>query len=892
MGDAEDVTQRALDRSMGLFTSFRSIVQDGIKSAAAMVRVPGSTVIDQRTTRTRDPTTQRINRAREADLKHLKVSELPAHLFDSGPSAQKEAIRRVLVALSEEDKGAPEEESGIEFRIMKQIEYHDAFRLKIQQDLADHILANYKDFMTGMQHIRATEVDLAWALKFCSEAKNSLKDLETNFKNPSLQVLKQYQQLQRLSWISFLASGAKELIEREKRLSNVVNSGDFSEAIVAIEEYAKVSGQDSVRRPESLKSMSGITLKIAKCRSKLEKQLLRALTALCDQYTDKKFQEILKAFEGLERIKNLEKESKAEVESIDSDFRSVFVKKLEKIAFLSLCKFSNELPDLSEADKLLEIDSSKSIRSIVLSVGPDNAVKAFIHVVRGFCTALRGFHLMTSVIVNVKTDCFAIEQLKTAFRSNKGYFWEKVQEVMNIMVESLRLTAGGAKADDVVLVLRSGYRLITIGDKFSSSEGSKSRRKLNEALLKKCKDYVENLVRVSFEFLLPSIRNDDWTLFPVTPDILMKELKITGGNSVTMIDYDADYLFEVFESGGDVFKSMETASVSESLSAEEIRISLGEGNDTLLDDAIITNSSMTVFRFFGIYSHVLKTLSPVRDDVYQCIVELVEFYAYSLFTCFGFNTAGLLDTRSHLKSRYPIMVKFLNDVRERITKGTFACGFFEGKTGFDDMDDPESSLVTLHPFVQKHLETEEGMYGVIERCAASEALAFVVKIARWSAPRISHMFSDEFYTRFSSFVTKMEKFCDEFSTHIFRNLVVDMWNAVAISSLISRGRINWNVSDDSASDTEYNEYVPIFVDKFKSFQERLKIFLSAASLPSSVLFRVVAEVLRYAMESLVDAYSKVSSCSFSGRAQMSGDLNQIVRKLEAISVVKYGLSQE
>jgi hypothetical protein len=441
-----------------------------------------------------------------------------------------------------------------------------------------------------------------------------------------------------------------------------------------------------------------------------------------------------------------------------------------------------------------------------------------------------------------------------------------------------------------------------------------SRQRLKEPINKKCREFFSSFHRESFEYLKPCLTNETWTPLQLPPTfkiIRLKELKFLASQSTTESIMDSDKVFSLFESGEELFHVQLTHHAEHDNFGEDSLPFLLKEDEELLgilsqeqveakNDSFefptLTNASMNVIRYVGRYGRVVRSLPPVQNDAFNALLELFEFYLYSLFTSFGLYTYSFYGrNQSQVPFRYPHLHKMVNLIRWKVQQGKFGAGVFEKEP------EPEAEtlinivssaappggtaapppLVRFDDGVMQKLNLESSMFGIVERTCAIQSLKFLARIYRWSVFQLSPHLKREKKIQLDKFANTCSLVAEEFSVYLMRNLATKLVPIRRITDDLIPNN-NWKLSELG---TSTSMYVDEFVKQFKLFDFRLKTSL-AHQTSTSMVKLIWRETIIFAFECLVDGYALVKKCNNEGRALMSLDLRSLVSALEAFVPLK------
>ena len=221
------------------------------------------------------------------------------------------------------------------------------------------------------------------------------------------------------------------------------------------------------------------------------------------------------------------------------------------------------------------------------------------------------------------------------------------------------------------------------------------------------------------------------------------------------------------------------------------------------------------------------------------------------------------------------------EVKDKKPKGLFATMKAKQRamqrTKHSDKGKKKPQVPVLVPLNSEvDLSARKGRYGLVERVAAVESLAFLVRVLNHSQKHIKGILPHEHRHRVTDLVTYGTSVSREFRRYMFRNLAPLVVPGEAV--LRQLRAVDWAV--DSIQ-TQSNEYVSLVLVEMKHSRAVVAAIPPLADHPSAR--QLWQETLEYVTEKLVQGLSRVERCTSEGRSWMMLDLRELKAGLEALT---------
>lgn len=299
----------------------------------------------------------------------------------------------------------------------------------------------------------------------------------------------------------------------------------------------------------------------------------------------------------------------------------------------------------------------------------------------------------------------------------------------------------------------------------------------------------------------------------------------------------------------------------------------------LLESAVFCESALTGFlRFTGSYLALMNWVPPTAICTFSNIYKLLDLYYYTVCTCFipVHFLARVLSSRVPSEIDCSTLLTMLKRIQKELGVGdrTISLGLddsmskitglsFLGLSG--SIAKIPSRYARLAPAV--HLNKEDDLFGICNRIVACKTLTFVLVVIRMCKSYIKlagvadHFIQSKMDT-YQCAITQLQE-C------MYASVSPTIGAAYRIPAMVSATSFELDCTAE-----EPNEYVYQILETCDTVWKKLSA-ISNGSIRSDVAKKLWSYMIRAIMESLVDGFSSVSSCTLQGRKQMDIDLFEL-----------------
>ena len=251
--------------------------------------------------------------------------------------------------------------------------------------------------------------------------------------------------------------------------------------------------------------------------------------------------------------------------------------------------------------------------------------------------------------------------------------WQDVQTKVRVLVLASNLSE--FSIDNFIRFLDIIHRLIQVGKEFSGADSET----LHESLQKQCLSYFKTYHTSRLDELKTHLENEGWALCPVKPSFTLKSLvefshlKPQRSPSKKMPGEDGSYFKRFWDSRTpfddalkdltgeeDILLDTDGDSDSDEDLSEEQKMEIRKENEGMNNNfaslkekswippppkqgICLGNTTLMMLRLVGRYSHLMKLLHPIADQILLGMKQLFDFY---LFTVHKFFSGDLPETET------------------------------------------------------------------------------------------------------------------------------------------------------------------------------------------------------------------------------------------------------
>eukprot|EP01133_Synstelium_polycarpum_P007473 gene7473-8744_t len=464
-----------------------------------------------------------------------------------------------------------------------------------------------------------------------------------------------------------------------------------------------------------------------------------------------------------------------------------------------------------------------------------------------------------------------IANITAGFESSSARIMDKIDSTFleNQVKHILGSCSPSFKIEEFLKVLESVNQFIDVGHEFSSDDASL----LKTAMHQQSHAYFENFHKKRIEDLRTMLENEMWNRMPLPNDFTVLSIQEFGGvmamtdnNTATgshswsatpMVgspllslnlgepkpvsfnpsDHDVPF-FNNFKQDGNPFSLKEGRKTLSEAAGDRIQggsattANNGEATSAAKTNSpLISSTTINVVRLFGKYLQMMKILKHLAYPIFTAISQLLEYYVYSVFIFFGECSNTNLFDQGHdsISNISPILKKTMLRLKQKFNPQPVT---------------PSSTTSSL---------------------LASSTHLFQSKLS--SSPMSLRSSVDN--TRLSPSPSPL-------------SLQSGGGNGNGSSEDV--GNVRWELRDVPTDSSPYTKQIFILFHGFAGHLD--EISKRTKSLPTKVWNLLWENTITYAMETLIEAFSRIRKCNNHGRTLMTMDLKALQSSLEQLTTIR------
>eukprot|EP01117_Protostelium_nocturnum_P007743 TRINITY_DN2771_c1_g3_i1.p1 TRINITY_DN2771_c1_g3~~TRINITY_DN2771_c1_g3_i1.p1 ORF type:complete len:978 (+),score=333.39 TRINITY_DN2771_c1_g3_i1:163-3096(+) len=761
----------------------------------------------------------------------------------------------------------------------------------INSKLSSKVMNNYNSFVQGMTQIHELGVDLQTSADVCKEGRKSLLNAKEELIQRVLVILAKNKKKQRYVQIMKQLMEVKRVITAENQFKEVLLSGDYPKAMDLCLECKNL-----INNCKHFKCVDQMTVNLTQNLKTLEKKMGGGLTEICRNFDANSYEKILIGFRmSGQSHRVLESSKKAYLETINSNTKDVL--------------FSHVMMSIDNASNGEDLKKMHFPALCGMMKSGDHFLMCLNTILEVLCDLMysqwsaiqwhekyQSLHPAPPSNEDPSDEQGEISrffwEIGTGLVEYKKGFWELMQRKVADILGAPAVKQ--FKIDDFLKVLDSVYKFMDIGEQFSCSES----HNLRTAIKIISKSYFESFHKQRIEDLSAMLENEMWQKVPLQKDFSIKEMKELklfrnppkigetsryrrANNPINFANGNQKnsniQVFIQFKTLGNPFSRQYKGTNQETYHEES---SDDDENDELKVDEveeeqtnklkpaknvvgetsgpIITTSTVNVARFFGKYAHMMKILEPICFEIFSGLVQIFEFYCYTVLVTFGSNN---IDSDEN-----PMVISA--KLRNAITtwkKAFVAPG--------EPVDPALGRKVVRIPQVNPILPINDpnSLYCLGERVVAVQSTLFLCDALQYLKPHLQTYLPVSYDNHFLHLFNEIDVI-PEFTRYMYRNLAIKSIKWEEIVQQIAN--TNFFVKDfENVLDS--NPYVGRIVKEWQNFDVKFKYINKTAGIPKKVQEEIYLQLSKVTMEQIVEGYSRVKKCDQPGRSLMSLDVTTL-----------------
>lgn len=570
-----------------------------------------------------------------------------------------------VVAKELSDLDYPWNLKAIEERIVEYSSVSEAINLQ----LSARVMQNYNDFVSGMQMVQSVETELSLIGVLIKNGRRKLQIHDQGILRGSMQITRQQRRRERLKELLSLLDDLQSVVEIHARLCESIDDDRFAEAIVQHSVLRDALASAEYRRfPGVVGLQQSMANNLTLVQQKLSDRL--RVSAVSADFDAEKYEEVLKAYSLLTTSDQAISVGKELLRHV-SEF-IVAVSRQCMLAFSS----RNESPDWHKRAQL---------RELCKSMDPAHVVACIVQLYEHLCNFLYrhqflcAWHLCRSqaaeeeLAPNEASFRELLRHVRTELVASKRNVWQSLQQQVSLVLMTLDFQYPALSEESFMQILHLTQLLMDEGDAFMADYQSVTKSELRRqwsapirnTLKTKANDYFQSLHFCTWAQLKAShIEQDSWQrlpvarnyrllraerLKPVLPKTEVKDqLKPRSADSNPFRNYKAEPLNASQGDHADDFFEASPANLGESPDDMDDHVLLQHWIDDrslgskpaagLLSNSnrspVVSASSVELAKVLERYCRMMGAIPSLALDIFQCVVQLMEFYVHCVLCLF------------------------------------------------------------------------------------------------------------------------------------------------------------------------------------------------------------------------------------------------------------------
>lgn len=426
------------------------------------------------------------------------------------------------------------------------------------------------------------------------------------------------------------------------------------------------------------------------------------------------------------------------------------------------------------------------------------------------------------------------QYIEKKLESGQVRIWQDVQTKVRILVQASNLSE--FSIDLFICFLDNIHKLIQVGREFSGSDSET----LQESLQKQCLSYFQSYHTSRLDELKTHLENEGWALCPVKLTFNIRSLvefshlKVSKSPTKKSLDGESSYFKTFLDSTTPFDDALRDLSGEEDILADHDPDARSDSDDDLSEEQkieimnenegsnstfgslkgrswtppppkqglCIANTTLTVLRLFGRYSHLMKLIHPIADQILVGMKQLFEYYFYSVNRIFS----PALKEEAVFQSEE--LRSYLDRIRSEVVQEVLVVPETD-EQGNQVLREVVRGIVKP-PVVPVGLEEagREGHYGLPERIVAVESCLYLAGQITELIPHLGHSLKDPEYL--AEFFKEPVTLAREVRCPVYYACLLKVLSLDQILPLM--GKVSWELREVRS---QHSDYVDIMLKQFQ-----------------------------------------------------------------------------
>jgi len=755
------------------------------------------------------------------------------------------------------------------------------------------ILERQSDCSNQLEHIVKVQEELGESLTTCREGRDGLARAQRQFVNCSLGILAMVRRRQQAGVLLNHLATIRTLSRTQTRLEELTREEEWPTAISLLLECIKVSSTY-----KHFTAIAQLSSKLGDTLVMTEELLDTALAKQCTHFQPATYAKLQEAYQLLGKTQTA-------TDQLLMYFTTATHNTSWHVVYGHVC-LMQDLPRPPPYPELCK------------EVQQESFLPCLTDLVRALWGIMLSYHNLMKwhrKKWEVEEDSLIIQYTRNKLEAGLGRIWQDVQSKVKQFVLGSDLSQ--FSIESFLHFLDLLHRLIMVGQEFTSNFNVGSHEQipsssalLQDSLVQQCLSYFSSYHSSRLEELATHLDNEGWTLCPVkhtfSYQLLAEFSHLTMLKSPSKNINGSSSLFQQFSSSGTPFDFLCQESLEEDilmeggeqavfqdsdseddLSEEQKQELVEENRDmgrtgltplaripsssntsttTPLTGLTVSNTAIMVLRLIGRYTHMMKVLTPIAEEVWKGICQLFEFYLY---------TVNMFFSRDLLDTEQSVYTSRLRDTLTNIYSTVVLHEVRDGEQGVKITGCVREAI--LSPGVQ--LEDGDSLHGLPARVVGVESTVFLAtqlsSLRHHLASLLNNAESVELFYK-NTVAAAVDLRSPVYLAAVYHSLSVE-------SLLMQMSKVSWDLRDVVSQHSPYVDKLLHNLQVFSSLMTKQGLLVPIPSNLQEVLWE---QATRVSSNMFVDGFSSARKCTNEGRALMQLDYRQFVIKLEKLSGLK------
>eukprot|EP01124_Arcella_intermedia_P007716 TRINITY_DN14778_c0_g1_i3.p3 TRINITY_DN14778_c0_g1~~TRINITY_DN14778_c0_g1_i3.p3 ORF type:complete len:414 (-),score=108.51 TRINITY_DN14778_c0_g1_i3:2576-3817(-) len=275
------------------------------------------------------------------------------------------------------------------------------------------------------------------------------------------------------------------------------------------------------------------------------------------------------------------------------------------------------------------------------------------------------------------------------------------------------------------------------------------------------------------------------------------------------------------------------------------------------DGPTITFSTLTLVKFIGEYTGMMKSLSNVSWDVCQGMIEVIHWYLFSSYTFFGpsMNIPGIRISSTLRTNILGMQAKFL-------------------KIG----GDPKSPSRPPLKMNEKIAMNNNNLFGLQQRVVCAESLLFLMDALYKLKPSLQKLLPKQNNHQLNQFYQSSVETLTELREIIYKELCHRLVPADTLVTKVQN--VDWNTNDIPMTHSPYIDLISASLEGFKNRFQNLQKSTNPP-LSKDTIQTIWSMMISHIFDCLLEGYA-TPQCTAEGRAMMGIDYRNLIDKINQL----------